>query len=240
MSFRLECKKIKRTGFLPAFIGGGILAAVVPVINMAFRAESYIGIDSSPIQILIGANWQMMAMLNILLVVAGACIMYHTEYVDNAIQKMCTLPTKESNLFFGKFALIAVMCVVILIIEAVAIALCSYHWFEWNANLEVELLKNFGYFLLLLLPTVLSALLIASACKNMWVSLGIGVVCVFIATMIPTSNFTLSLFPFALPFQTFAGVTENTIRNFAIAGTIESVVIAIAEVLFLKVRRSFE
>lgn len=30
MSVSLECKKIKRTGFLLAFLGGGILAAAVP------------------------------------------------------------------------------------------------------------------------------------------------------------------------------------------------------------------
>ena len=42
MSVSLECKKVKRTGFLPAFLGGGILAAAVPVINMAVRSEMYL------------------------------------------------------------------------------------------------------------------------------------------------------------------------------------------------------
>ena len=64
MSVSLECKKVKRTGFLPAFFGGGILAAAVPVINMAVRSEMYLNQQGSPIQILLGANWQMMAMLN--------------------------------------------------------------------------------------------------------------------------------------------------------------------------------
>ena len=86
MSVFLECKKVKRTGFLPVFFGGSILAAAVPVINMVVRSEMYLNLPENPIQILLGANWQMMAMLNVLLVVAGACLLYHTEYADNAMQ----------------------------------------------------------------------------------------------------------------------------------------------------------
>ena len=145
MTFGLECKKVKRTGFIPTFIVGGLLAAAVPVVNMAVRSETYLGLESSPIQILMDANWQMMAMLNVLLLVAGACLMYHTEYADNAIQKMCMLPIKEQDLFFGKTVLIAVMGIVILIFEAIGIAFCSAHWFELSGNFALELLKSFGY-----------------------------------------------------------------------------------------------
>jgi multisubunit Na+/H+ antiporter MnhB subunit len=102
------------------------------------------------------------------------------------------------------------------------------------------IIKSFGYALLLMLPVTLGSLLIASACRNMWVSLGIGVVCVFTATMLPTKNFVLSLFPFALPFQMFLGNTENVVRNFMLAVLIEILIMGIAEVLFLKVKRWFE
>ena len=56
MSVSLECKKVKRTGFLPAFFGGGMLAAAVPIVNMAVRSEMYLNQPGSPIQILLGAN----------------------------------------------------------------------------------------------------------------------------------------------------------------------------------------
>lgn len=240
MSFSLECKKMKRTGFTPTFLCGGFLAAIVPVLNMAVRSENYLGLHAAPVQILMDANWQMMAMLNILLSIAGACLLYHTEYAENAIQKMCTLPTKESKLFFGKVALMALMCIVILAIEAAGIAFCSYHWFELSPEVWAEVMKNFGYALFLLLPSAFGSLCIASACKNMWVSLGIGVVCVFTATMLSTKSFILSLFPFALPFQIFAGTAENTVHSFLIAAVIEILIIGVLEVLFLKVRRSFE
>jgi len=240
MSFSLECKKVKRTGFTPAFLSGGLLAAIVPVLNMAVRSENYLGLHAAPVQILMDANWQMMAMLNILLIVAGACLMYHTEYADNAIQRMCALPMKESKLFFGKVTLMVLMCIVILVIEAASVTFCSYHWFELTHEVWTEIMKSFGYALLLMLPSVLGSLFIAAACKNMWVSLGIGVVCVFTATMLPAKNFVLSLFPFALPFQIFAGAAENIVCNFMIAAVVEILIIGIVEVLFLKVRRSFE
>lgn len=240
MSLRLECRKVKRTGFVPAFIVGGLLAAVVPVVNMAVRSEIYVGLEGSPIQILMDANWQLMAMLNVLLLLAGACLMYHTEYADNAIQKMCTLPIREWDLFFGKFALIAVMGIVVLILEAMGIAFSSLHWFAISTDFVLELLKSFGYAFVLMMPAALISLLIASLCSNMWVSLGIGIICVFTATMLPDHNFILSLFPFALPFQIYAGAAETTIRNLMIASAAEAVIIALAESLLLKVRRSME
>lgn len=240
MNIGLEREKVKRTGFIPAFITGGILAAMVPVINMILRSEIYCVQGKPPVQILLNANWQMMAMLNILLIVAGVCLLYHTEYADNAIQKMRTLPIKESEMFFGKLLLMAFVCFIALSVEAVSIALCTVYWFKQPEGLEAEILKNFLYSFLLILPAVLLALLIASACRNMWVSLGIGVICVFLATMLPTDKFVLSLFPFALPFQIFAGAAKNSIRNFIIGAVFEIIGIAAAEIVFLKVRRSFE
>lgn len=225
---------------MSAFFGGGILAAAVPALNMAFRSEMYVNMNASPVSILLSADWQMMSMLNILLIVAGACIMYNIEYTDNAIQRMCTLPTKESTIYFGKTAVLITVSILLLVIEAVSIVGCSIHWFEQSANLYMEILKNFGFFLLLMLPTILLSLMIASVCKNMWISLGIGVVCVFIATMIPTRNFVLTLFPFALPFQMLFNHAADVIRNYAIVAVVETVVIAFLEVMILKVRRSFE
>ena len=239
-SFVLERRKIKRTGFMPAFWGGGILAAAVPVVDMALRSEMYVGRNDSPVNILLDANWQMMSMLNILLIVAGACIMYHTEYADNAIQRMCTLPTKESAMFFGKTAVLITGSILLLVIEAVSVFCCSLYWFEPTADLYIEIFKNFGFFFLLMLPVILLSLVIASMSRNMWISLGIGVVCVFVATMIPTRNFIPTLFPFAMPFQRLGNHAADAVRNYAIAGAVETALIALLEVIILKVRRLFE
>lgn len=180
------------------------------------------------------------AMLNILLIVAGSCLLYHTEFADNAMQKMKSLPIRESSIFFGKFVLTSIMSVVVLAIEAASIAFCVSYWFEIGNDFWLELGKGFGYSFLLMLPCVLLSLLISSACKNMWVSLGIGVVCVFTATMLPTDNFVLSLFPFATPFQVFVNTEMAQAMHYVYAAIIEIVVIGIAELVFIKVRRSFE
>ena len=240
MSFALECKKVKRTGFMPAFFGGGILASAVPALNMAFRSDIYVSRNASPVSILLSANWQMMAMLNILLIVSGACIMYHIEYADNAIQRMCTLPIRESSMFFGKTTVLIAVSIILLVIEATSVYFCELHWFGHSIDLYMEILQNFGFFLLLMLPAILLSLLTASVCRNMWISLGIGVVCVFLATMIPTQKFVLTLFPFALPFQMLSNHAADVIRNYAIAGAVETVVIVLLEVILLRVRRLFE
>lgn len=240
MSIALECKKIRRTGFLPAFFGGGLLAALVPILNMAVRTDVYIGLPQQPLQILLDANGQMMSMLNILLIVAGACMLYHTEYADNALQKMRSLPIKESSLFFNKVILLSGAVCTALLLETAALAYCCVHWFYQGADLCVELLKNLGFSLLLILPAVLLALCIASAFQNMWISLGIGIICVFTATMLPAKNFIVSLFPFALPFQFSEGMEADKRIHYMLAAGAEILLLALAELIFLKTRRKFE
>ena len=240
MILSLECKKVKRTGFLPAFLGCGILAAAVPIINMTVRSELYRSQQGTSIQVLMSANWQMMAMLNVLLVVTGACLLYHTEYADNAIQKMKSLPIREYSIFFGKAILTILMSVLVLVIEAGAIAFCSHYWFEVENDFYVTLCKSFGYALALMLPCIILSLFISQACRNMWVSLGIGVVCVFIATMLPTDSFLLSLFPFATPFQMLAGTDTTQVIHYIYAAVTELIILILTELIFIKARRTFE
>ena len=101
MSFRLECKKIRRIGLPTAFLAGSIIAAALPLINTAARPDTFTAMSGSPAAVLADANLQMISMLNLLLVTAGACILYHIEYADNALQKMQSLPFRESGLFIG-------------------------------------------------------------------------------------------------------------------------------------------
>ena len=234
MNLSLEYKKIKRTGFYPAFLCGGILAALVPVINMAFRSEMYTNQNGSPISILLKANWEMMSMLNILLIVIGTCTLYNTEYANNAIQKMKSLPIRESTIFMEKSILTIFMCIIVLAIEAVSITFCYLHWFREEDSFVIELFKNFGYSFLLILPCIIISLLISSACKNMWISLGIGVVCVFTATIINSDSFILSLFPYAMPFKTFAGTNSSKTIHYIYAAILEFLALNTAELIFIK------
>lgn len=240
MRLILEMKKVKRTGFFPAFIIGGLLAAAVPILDMAVRSDVYINAPGSPVSILLNADWQMMAMLNILLLVIGSCIMYHSEFNDNAMQKMNTLPVKESSLFFSKTIVIFIMSLFVLLLEAAGLAFAAFYWFDMPKEDLIDLIQNFGFIFLLTIPCVLISLIIASVCKNMWVSLGICVVCVFTATILPMHNFVLSLFPHALPFQIFEGMADSMVVKYIVAAVAEFFILFITEFVIIRVRRSFE
>ncbi len=237
MSISLECIKLKRTGFFPALLCGGILAAAVPVLNMTIRWKTYVVVSGNPIQILLDANWQMMAMLNVLFIVAGTCLLYHTEYADNAIQKIKSLPVRESSVFYGKAILTIFMSALMLAIEAGAITFCAYKWFEIQNTFWRELCKSFAYAFWLMLPCIVLSLLISQSCKNMWISLGMGVIFVFTATMLPPNNFILSLFPFAAPFQIFMNADMTWSMGFVCATAAELIVLDLAELILIRVRR---
>ena len=239
MSLLIESKKLKRTGYLPAFFAGGFLASAFPVVYMMVKAEEMTSLSGNPIAILMAANWQMMAMLNVLISICGACMMYHTEYADNGIQKMSVLPIRQGNLFFGKFMIAALVLSAMVVIEIAVLAGCAKYWFSSYILDLTEILKTAGFQIVVTLPTVMLMLVIASACRNMWVSLGIGVILVF--TLLPQDNAVLSLFPFASPYQMLSAAMENsrTVLFLAVCG-IETVVFGIAEVIYLKVRRCFE
>ncbi len=238
-SIFLEWKKIRRTGFFPLFLGGGIVAGAVPIIHMAVRSKVYLIEQTPPIPFLFYENWQMMAMVNMLLVVTGSSLLYHLEYDHYAMEKWKSLPMRESSIFFGKVILTISMSTLPLGMEAGAIAFCSYHWFEVGSSLLKELWKSFAYAFLLMIPCILLSLLLSEACKNMWVSLGIGVICLFTATMLPTNNFLLSLFPFATNFQMAASMDRTKIIYYIYGSALESLILVLAEFLLIKVRRSF-
>ncbi|MCI9596689.1 MAG: ABC transporter permease subunit [Firmicutes bacterium] len=235
MKMALEFTKIKRTGLLPAFLCGGLLASMIPVLNMAVRSEAYVNLSQPPLDILLDGNWQTMAMLNLLLAVIGACLVYHTEFADNAMEKMRTLPIGEGRMFLGKTLVLACMCIVVLIIETAALAACGAIWFESGDIVWPDLMRNAGCMLLLLLPAVILSLLVASLCENMWISFGIGVLGVFIATMMPSENFALSLFPFALHFHVLGEKTAEL----GVGAAVEILALVAAGAVIQKIRRRF-
>lgn len=238
MNVRLELKKLRRTGYIPAFLAGGLLASAFPVILMIVRWETYITQPGSPLSILLDTSWQMMAMLNMLLAVCGACLMYHTEYAENGAQKMEVLPVRTESLFFGKCVIGILFSAVMILTENAVLAGCQLHWFPDRDFRLMEYIQNTGYSLILMLPTILLVLIIASVCQNMWVSLGIGVILVFTASMLPQDNFLLSLCPFATPYRVLyaAGSNSRAIQYLSFSG-IETVLLGLAEMVYLKIRR---
>ena len=176
-------------------------------------------------------------MLNLLLITAGACILYHMEYADNAIQKMQSLPIRESGLFSGKCGILLPFLVLMFVFEAASLCFCGGYWLNAGREELVEVLQSLGFTMLLTLPAAVTALVIASACCNLWTALGIGILCIFLATMLPADIFIASLFPYALPFQLLPGMGTDRVIHYCIAAVCEAAAACAAEIIYLKVRR---
>lgn len=238
MTLALETKKLKRTGYFSAFLAGGLLASAFPLVNMLVRAETFTTLPGDPFSILMDVNWQMMAMLNILVYICGACMMYHTEYADNGAQKMDVLPVRTGNLFLMKFVIAALVLALIIVLETAVLAGCALYWFPGYELNMLELLKSTGFQWFVTLPTVMLMLVIASACKNMWVSLGTGVILVFTMSIFPQDNRILSLCPFSSPYQTLDTAAESgCVPLFLGICAAEVVAFGLLELVYQKVRR---
>ena len=238
MSLVIE-SKAKTYGLSPGVFGRRFSAAAFPVAYMMVKAEEMTSLSGNPMDILMSANWQMMAMLNVLISICGACMMYHTEYADNGMQKMSVLPIRQGNLFFSKSVIAALVLAAMVGIEMAVLVSCAKYWFPSYVFDLTEILKTAGFQIVVTLPTVMLMLVIASACKNMWVSLGIGVIFVFTFSILPQENAVLSLFPFASPYQMLAEAMENnrSLLFLAVCG-IETALFGTAELIYLKVRNA--
>lgn len=236
----LETRKLKRTGYVPAFLGGGLLAGTVPVLNMAFRSEIYVSQPGSPFHILMDANWQLMAQLNILLLVCGACILYHTEYADNGIQRAETLPMKAWGLFPGKLCILFCSVLLPLCLETFSLLACCIRYFPKTPGLGAVLLKGMAFELALLLPTAAAMLFLSSLCRNMWMCLGAGVILVFLASMLRSGNFLLAAVPFAAPYRMLHQFTSGQACRLLLISIGEVVLLGIIELIYTKLRRCFQ
>lgn len=242
MSFGTEIIKLKRTGFFPAFLGGAVLCAAVPIVNMAVRGDNYTSLPGSPLQILLNANWSLMATFAMVFIVAGACILYHTEYEHGAMQKMQTMPGNMFAMFLKKCTVLFGVNLLILLFETASIAFCTVHWFDAPPDFAVSLLANFGYCALLAVPGMLLMMLVAAGFKNMWVSLGIGVVLVFTATMFAqfSGSFIVAIFPFSMPYSYCTGMETKEIIKLCAAAVAETLLFTAAGYAMIKIRRAAE
>lgn len=240
MILSLEMKKLKRTGIFPAFLIGALLVGAFPIVNMLARAETFTSLPGEPLTILAEANWQMMSMINLLVLLCGACMMYHTEFADNGFQKMEMLPLSSAGLFFGKLVILLLLLALMLLTETASLAFCAGHWFPGSVFSLREYALSAGFWFIATLPTVILTLLIASAFPNMWISLGIGVILLFTVSVFPQDNPVLILFPFSTPYQILALARENgTVASLLTACAAEILALSGAELLYQKIRRCF-
>ena len=101
------------------------------------------------------------------------------------------------------------------------------------------MLQTLGFTLLFTLPAAIIVLVIAPACRNMCTTLGIGVLCIFTATMLPTDNFIVTLFPYVLPFQLLPDMDTERVIHYCIAAVCETAAACAAAFISLTVRWLF-
>ncbi len=237
MIFALELKKLRRTGFAPMFLTGGLLAGAVPLADMAVRAETFTSLPGDSFPILMNANWGMMAQLTILLIVCGCCLVYHTEYADRGDLKMLTLPVNQAGLFCGKFGIMTLFTLAALALQSIALVCSGIYWFPGRAPAITELLTGIGYELAMLLPTLALMLFTASLCQNMWISLGAGVILTFLGSMIHGEHFGLTMIPFAAPYRMLHATPPAEIRSSLIICALQTLIFLLMEMIYLHKRR---
>ncbi|MBU5592980.1 ABC transporter permease [Clostridium sp. MSJ-4] len=237
MNFVLECKKLKRTALFPALFLGGILSAAFPIINLFARGTSFVSLPHPPLEILVNSNWAMMVMLNSFLMVLGACIIYHIEFADNAIQRMDSLPIRPSSLFLSKFILLSVVLVVVFIIEGMAFLFCTWKWFGVMEDIIIDLVKFEIYSYLLSLPVLSIMLTVSSFFQNMWTTVGIGVIGIF-ASQILNNVDILRYFPFLMPYQSSLGESIALDTTLCIIAVAETIMFLTFGIILSKIRRN--
>ena len=236
MNPMLEYKKLKRTWLLPVLILGGLLAASLPVIDLWVRADSIVNPSIPPLENLMNSNWMLVAMLNSFLMVLGACIIYHVEFAGNAIQRMDTLPIRPWSIFLSKLILLAIALVIVFVIEGVSLYFCAWKWFSIENGMLISLVKLLAYAFLLSLPVLSLMLAVSSVCKNMWITVGIGVIGLFAAMLLQYVE-GMQYFPFLMPYQpTFNGIVADSML--CIAAAAETVLFSGVGILLSKVRRN--
>ena len=155
MILALEGKKIKHTGLLPAFLAGALAVSAFPVINMAFRTDLFISQDLPPVDILLNGNWDMAATFHCFLAILGACILYHTEFANRAIEKLYMLPVSQGKVFLCKNLLLLLLFLPVFLIEDLFFLFCAWHWFPGKDPGVEVLLGNTAFSLAAILPVLL-------------------------------------------------------------------------------------
>ena len=123
-------------------------------------------------------------------------------------------------------------------IETAALAGCARHWFPAYEGSVGALLGTAGFQWFVTLPTVMLMLGIASACKNMWVSLGVGVILVFSLSIFPQEHPVLSLLPFSSPYQTLtAAMDHHRVPLFLVVCGVQTGALGLLALLYQKVGR---
>ena len=117
-------------------------------------------------------------------------------------RKLYMLPVSQGKVFLCKNLLLLLLFLPVFLIEDLFFLFCAWHWFPGKDPGVEVLLGNTAFSLASILPALLLSTLIASLAKNMWISLGIGVIGMFLGQMSVSYDALFSkVYTFCLPYR---------------------------------------
>lgn len=235
--FSIEIKKLKGTFLFGTFIMGGLFSAAIIIANLYYRHEGLFLRYGKSISAVVVPNWNTVALVNIMMIIIGSAILYHVEYENNAILKMNTLPINTRKLFYSKFLILMLMFIVVSLIEFLAFYICIKAYLPKVLWLE-KLGRLYLYSYILIMPAASFMVLISSIFKNMWTTVGIGVMGIMISIVtVSFNNSFLEYLPFSIMNQPGNRGGSFFDLNFLIGALCETFLIfIISEIIFRKRR----
>ena len=147
----------------------------------------------APMDILLTQLYGMIMVLNMFGLIAAACIIYNVEFKGNAVKKLYMLPVSVTAVYVSKFTIMSVLFAIAVCLQNWALAAIGAIDLPTGA-FDLGILISFaGYSFLTSLPVLSFMLFVSSRIKNVWITLGIGVVGFLSGMALATSDIALSL-----------------------------------------------
>lgn len=229
-SFTIEIKKYKRSGILGIFPVIGIIGGLYAFANFIIRKETLLHLPLSPMAILLTQLYGMIMVLNLFGIIVATTLVYHIEFRNYAIKKMYMLPYKSSHIFSIKYFILSILLCLCIILQNTALCIIGKLFLPAGTFELDTLIKYAIYIYVTSLPVFSFMLLISSCCKNIWYTLGVGVVGFFSGMTMALSDIPLFLVnPFVLIMMPAiqSDITINIV-NYYILSLIESIIFFIA------------
>ena len=89
-----------------------------------------------------------------------------------------------------------------------------------------------GFSFVMFLPLLIFMTAVSSLCKNMWISLGIGTISLFMTSILQNGGGILSYLPFMMPMKIYPALQEAQIMKCLIISCVETVGIGVLEIIY--------
>jgi len=200
MGITIEWKKLKRSGYFQTVVIGGLITGFIPVLQLLVR-ERIVSNDGADIMAwLIHMNWNLIVMIQSIINIVAACILYHIEYEERGNCKMAVLPIKSERMHWNKWLILMFTNLYVIVCVYASFVCCMKYWYSgvggWSHLLTEQMIME----VLAAVPCSMFMLLAAYCTTNLWMSLGIGVIALFLASMIRGSQKIVAAYPFSLAF----------------------------------------